>query len=266
MARETWKSLLHWVSPSEPKLHEQTVDYSDGGETLTGYLIYDESVSSKRPGVVVYPEWWGLNTYARTRAAQLARLGYIAFAADIYGGGKQARNREEAGKFATRFRQDRPLMRRRAAAALDWLRDFRLAEPARLAAIGYCFGGTCVLELARSGGQFRAGVVFHGGLDAPAPAEPGAIQPEMLILHGAEDPLAPMEQVTAFADEMRRAGALWQLMLFSGAVHAFTNPDAGNDPSTGVAFNERAANRSWSEMKLFFLETIGLPLPGGEVR
>jgi dienelactone hydrolase len=245
---------LLWTLSAGAELHTQHIEYKDGDTVLKGYLAYDAASKTKRPGIVVVHEWWGLNDYAKHRADMLAQLGYVAFAVDMYGDGRVATTPEEAGKLAGAVKGDRQLMCARVTAGLDVLRKHPLCDAKRIAAIGYCFGGTTVLELARSGADMAGVVSFHGGLDTPNPAEPGKIKCKVLVCAGADDPYVPAAQVAAFEDEMRIAGADWQLISYSGAVHSFTNPNSGNDPSKGVAYNERADKRSWEAMKQFFAE------------
>lgn len=244
------------VSSAGAGMKTGVVDYRHGDTVLEGYLAYDDSFTGRRPGVLVAHEWWGSNAYVRRRAEQLARLGYVAFALDMYGKGVLAKDAKEAGTLAGRFRGDRKRMRERAAAALDVLRKRPEVDPARLAAIGYCFGGTVVLELARSGAELAAVVSFHGGLDTPDPGDARNIRGKVLVLQGADDPFVPMSQRAAFQDEMRKGGVDWQYAEYGGAVHGFTNPDSGNDNSKGAAYNERADRRSWEAMKVFFEEAL----------
>lgn len=196
----------------------------------------------------------GLNDYAKHRADQLAELGYIAFAADIYGDGKIAANREEAGKLAGSYKNDRPLLRARVAAGLATLKAQPGVTGDKIAAIGYCFGGTAVLELARSGADIAGVVSFHGGLDTPTSQDAKNIRAKVLALHGADDPYVPADQVAAFENEMRQAGVDWQLIVYGGAVHGFTNPANGTDNSKGAAYNALADARSWVAMQQFFNE------------
>jgi dienelactone hydrolase len=232
----------------------QAVEYREGGTVLEGFLAFDDAAAGKRPGVLVVHEWMGLNDYAKRRARELAGLGYVAFAADIYGKGVRPGDAKEAGAFAGKYKADRKLLRARVQAGLDVLRGQTLVDSTRLAAIGYCFGGTTVLELARSGAQLSGVVSFHGGLDTPTPEEAKNIRTRVLVLHGGDDPYVPPEQVQAFWDEMRKARVDYQLVAYGGAVHSFTNPEAGNDPSKGAAYNETADRRSWQAMKVFFGE------------
>ncbi len=235
----------------------KTIEYKDGSAVLEGYLAYDDSLPSPRPGVLVVHEWTGLGDYVKGRAEQLAKLGYVAFAVDIYGRGIRPQTAEEAAAQAGIYRADRPLMRRRITAGLDWLKQNKLVDPGRIAAIGYCFGGGVVLELARSGAAVAGVVSFHGNLDTPHPEDAGNIKAKVLVLHGADDPYVGPEKVTAFENEMREAGVDWQLNMYGGAVHSFTNPASGNDPSKGAAYNAVADRRSWEAMKQFFEEIFG---------
>ena len=184
----------------------------------------------------------------------LAQLGYVAFCADIYGKGVRPKNAAEAGALAGKYKSDRQLLRARVNAALTVLETSKFADPGRIAAIGYCFGGTAVLELARSGAKLNGVVSFHGGLDSPTPGDGKNIKCKVLVLHGADDPTMSPQQIAAFENEMRSGGVDWQLIKFGGAVHAFTQWNAGNDNSRGAAYNERADKRSWEYMKLFFAE------------
>lgn len=237
-------------------LRTETIEYSQDGAALEGYLAYDDSVKRPRPGVLVIHEWWGINDYIKRRTEQLAELGYLALAADIYGNDNRAKTREEAMALAGTFRSgpDRTLLRARANAGLNALKKHPLTDPKRVAAIGYCFGGTAVLELARSGADITGIVSFHGGLGTPEPADAKNIRGTVLVLTGADDPSARPDQVIAFEDEMRRAGVDWYLVSYANAVHGFTNPANGTDNSRGVAYNEKADMRSWQAMKDFFGE------------
>ncbi len=241
------------TSTSQGKIVTDIIEYKQGETTLEGYIAYDDAISALRPGVIVVHEWMGLNEYAKWRCDSLAKLGYVAFAADIYGKGVRAQNAEEAGKLATQYRNDRPLMRARIQAAVDWLKGNMLVDSSRIAAIGYCFGGTVVLELARSGANVNGVVSFHGNLETstPATATPKA---KILVLHGAIDPYVAPESITKFEKEMNDAKADWQFTSFSGAVHGFTNPKAGDNVSGGYAYNESADHRSWQAMRDFFDE------------
>lgn len=230
-----------------------TVPYSLDGVTMQGYLVYDDDNDGKRPGVLVIHEWWGLNDYAKKRADELAAMGYVAFAADMYGDGKVATTREEAGKLVGTVRGT-PLMATRARAALDTLAAQPQTDPEELAVIGFCFGGTAALELAFSGAPLKGAVSFHGGLVELKPEAAPKMQAKLLICHGAIDPNVPQDTVIACVKSLEAAHVDYQFIAYSGAVHAFTNPASGDDISKGVAYNANAARRSWAAMQTFFDE------------
>jgi dienelactone hydrolase len=232
----------------------QTIEYKDGDTVLEGYLAYDDTIEGKRPAVLVVHEWTGIGPYVERRCKQIAELGYAAFAIDIYGKGVRPANVNDAAKEAAIYRGDRQLMRRRALAGLEEVKKFSFADVNRIGAIGYCFGGGVVLELARSGADLKGVVSFHGNLDTPNPEDAKNIKAKVLVCHGADDPHVSWEQVTAFQNEMRDTKADWQMIIYGNAVHGFTNSDNGNDPSKGVAYNKEADTRSWEAMKAFFKE------------
>lgn len=242
--------LTHAAIKSEP------VEYKVGDITFEAQFFYDDADSTPRRAILVFPEWWGLNDYAKKRAEQLAQSGYVALAVDVYGKGVLAKTREEAAKFATALKNDRPALRARANAALTALLARKEVNPKKVGAIGYCFGGTAALELARSGADIVGLVSFHGGLSSPTPDDAKNIKAKLLICHGADDPNVPMTEVNAFLDEMKKAKVNYQMNFYGGAVHTFTNPAAGDDPSKGSAYNEQADKRSWLEMKEFFAEVF----------
>ena len=244
--------LLGWTLQAE--VQTRLIEYRQGTTVMEGFLAYDSSVAGKRPGVLIVHQWKGLGPYEKKRAEMLAQLGYTAFAVDIYGKGIRAGNPKDAAALAGKYKEDRALLRARAAAGLEVLKNQDLTDPQRIAAIGYCFGGTTVLELARSGAEVSGVVSFHGGLSTPHPDDAGKIRCKVLALHGADDPFVKSEEVAAFQDEMRKANVDWQLMAFGGAVHSFTDWNAGNDNSKGAAYNEKADHRSWESMNSFFSE------------
>jgi dienelactone hydrolase len=247
---------LFWSAQARAALHTEVVEYKHGDVVLEGYLAYDDAQKDKRPGVLVVHEWMGHNPYVRQRAEQLARLGYVAFALDMYGKGVHAKDAKEAAEFAGKYKNDRKLMRARAQAGLDVLRGNPLVDPERLGAMGYCFGGTTVLELARSGAPLAGVVSFHGDLSTPLPEDAKNIKGRVLVLHGADDPFVPAAQVAAFEEEMRRAKVNYDLVKYPGAVHSFTNPGAGNDNSRGAAYNADADKQSFDAMKKFFADVF----------
>jgi len=252
--------VLLTAAAGHAKVVTQTVSYQQNSTTLKGFLAYDAALKGKRPGVLVVHEFWGLNDFAKQRAEKLAEMGYVAFAVDMYGEGKVTQDLEEARKWAGHVRST-PLMRERAQAGLAMLAKHKLVDKNRLAAIGFCFGGTTVLELAYSGAGLRGVVSFHGGLTAPKAEDLKKIKAKILVLHGAEDPHIKPEEIKAFQDAMRTAGADWQMVYYGGAVHSFANPEAGTDKSKGVAYDAKAAARSWKDMQLFFDEIF--PRSGG---
>jgi dienelactone hydrolase len=247
---------LFVVSTASAEIHKEAVEYKHGDTVLEGYLAYDDAQSGKRPGVLIVHEWTGHNPYVRKRAEQLAQLGYVAFALDMYGKGVQAKDAAEAKKMSDVFKNDRALMRARAGAGLDILRKNARVDTEKLAAIGYCFGGTTVLEMARGGADLVGVVSFHGALDTPNTDDAKKIKGKVLALHGADDPFVPADQVAKFEEEMRKAKVDWQLVKYGGAVHSFTNPGAGDDNSKGAAYNAKADARSWEAMQSFFGEVF----------
>lgn len=235
-------------------INEKYHEYTHNGTVLEGFIAWDEDIEGERPGIIVVHEWNGINPQILQRCRMLAELGYFAFAADIYGKGVRPQNREESAKQATIYRKDRSLMRARINAALDEIRKFPRVYTDRIATMGYCFGGGVALEQARSGVDIQGAVSFHGNLDTPDLKDAGNITAKILVLHGAADPHVPMEQVMTFRKEMEDAGVDWQLVMYGHAVHSFTNPGAGDDPSSGSAYDEKADLRSWEAMISFFEE------------
>jgi dienelactone hydrolase len=242
---------------ADAKVRSKLVEYKDGDVVLEGYLAYDDAAKGKRPGVLVAHAWMGLDDNAKKRADMLAGLGYVAFAADIYGKGVRPKSRDEAGKLAGQYKGDRKLLRARVTAALAELVKQPNVDVARIAAIGYCFGGTTALELARSGAAITGVVSFHGGLDTPTPDDAKNIKGKVLVLTGAADPSVKPDAIVAFGKEMTDAGVDWQVVAYGGAVHCFTHADAGNDPSKGCAYDAKADKRSWQAMRDFFDELFG---------
>ncbi len=256
MLRALLLLLLSGLAPTlvQAAIETKIVEYRQGDARLVGYLAYPKDAKGPLPGVLVVHEWMGLNDYAKRRADQLAELGYVAFAADIYGDGKIAADTKEAGALAGLYKKDRALLRARAAAGLATLKAQPGVAGDKVAAIGYCFGGGAVLELARGGAEVAGVVSFHGNLDTPMPQDAKNIRAKVLALHGADDPYVPDEQVAAFEQEMRAAKVDWQLIAYGGAVHGFTNPANGGDNSKGAAYNAAADARSWAAMRQFFTE------------
>lgn len=248
-----------FASSAEAVVKTEPVQYKDGDVVLEGVLAYDDASKEKRPGVLVVHDWMGPSAFSTKKAEDLAALGYVAFAVDIYGKGIRPKDTKEAGAQAGKFKSDRALLRQRAHAAYDVLVKHALVDAKRTGAIGFCFGGTTALELMRRGTPLTGVVSFHGGLDAPlAPAK--GIQTKVLVLHGADDPFVKPEEISGFKAEMRASKLDWQFVEYANAVHAFTNPNAGNDNSKGAAYNALADKRSWEAMKDFFAEVFAAHL------
>jgi dienelactone hydrolase len=245
-------SLAMITSAAHAKIKTEQVEYKAGDTTLQGFLAYDDSNTKPRPGILLIHDWMGVGDYAESRAKQLAELGYVAFAADIYGKGVRPANPKEAAGLAGKYKDDRALYRERLKAGLAQLTGNKLVAPGQVAAIGYCFGGTGALELARSGADLKGVVTFHGGLSTPTPQDAKNIKSPLLILHGADDPFVKPDEVAAFKKEMDDAKVKYTFIAYPGAVHSFTRPDAGNDNSKGAAYNAEADHKSWAEMKKFF--------------
>ena len=235
-------------------IHTETVEYQLGDTTLAGFLAYDDAIKGARPGVLIVHQWKGLTDYEQKRAEMLAKLGYVAFCADIYGKGVRPTTPQTAGAEAGKYKSNRALLRQRVNAGLDTFRKQKVVDATRIAAIGYCFGGTTVIELARSGADLAGVVSFHGGLDSPAPADGKNIKCKVLACHGADDPYVPAKDLEAFETEMRDSGADWRLIKYGGAVHSFTDWNSKGANSTGTAYHEKADKRSWEDMKAFFAE------------
>jgi len=236
-------------------LQTKDIEYQDGALKMRGLLAYDEAQTGTRPGILVVHEAWGLGEHAMERARMLAKEGYVALAADMYGDRRLASDLPQAMELIGELRTNPGALRQRAKSALAALKAQPDVDGSRLAAIGFCFGGTTVLELARCGAEVKGVVSFHGGLQTAAPAEAGAVTPKVLVCTGADDPMIPPAQVTEFEEEMRKAGADWQVIAYGNTVHSFTNPDAGKTVKLdGVAYNAQTDKRSWAAMRAFFDE------------
>jgi len=252
-----WIAVLALGAP-EPRVELVTkeIEYRHGDVVLEGYAAWPKDAKGRLPGVLVCHQWMGPTPYERYRVEETAKLGTVAFALDIYGKGVRPKDAQEAAKTATAYKADRALLRARALAGFDALRKLDACDPARVAVMGYCFGGTTALEVARSGADVLGTVSFHGDLSSTAPEDAKKIKGKVLALHGADDPFVPPAQVAAFEDEMRKAGIDWQLVAYGGAVHSFTLKGAGNDNSKGAAYNEKADLRSWELYKSFLSEVF----------
>lgn len=248
--------VLVFVPALHAAIKTETVTYEQGGTRLQGYLAYDDQAQDKRPGVVVFPEFWGLTDYSRHRAQMLASLGYVAFAADLYGNGKTTEDPKEAGALAGQLKANRALLRERANAGLEQLKKNEHVDPQKLGAIGYCFGGTTAIELARSGADVKAVCAFHAGLDSPNPADGKNIKGRLLVCHGGDDAFTSQKDFDAFEQEMRENHVDWEIDIYGGAVHAFTNPGADKHGIPGVAYNAKADHRSWEAMTRLFKDVF----------
>jgi dienelactone hydrolase len=242
--------------PAMAKTVRKPVEYSLDDQKFEGVLVYDDAVKKPRPGLLMVPNWLGINEANLKQAELVAGKDYVLFVADLYGKGKQPKDREEGGKLSGALKADRPLMRARANAALAAMLSAGKAariDEKKVGAIGFCFGGTAVIELAKSGADVKGVVSFHGGLDAPMPSteKPKA---RVLALHGAEDPAVPPANVQAFMDDMRKVNADWTLVHFGGAVHSFTDPDA-NTPGRSM-YDPKVAKRAYEMMRDFFAESF----------
>lgn len=238
------------VSMGHAGLKTEAVEYQQGQTVLEGYRAWDDSFQSPRPGVLIVHEWTGVGDYVKRRAAQLAGLGYVAFAADIFGKGVRPRTTEAAAAEAAKYRADRRLLRARAAAGLEALKKSPGVDPSRTAAIGYCFGGGTVLEFARGGAAVKGVVSFHGNLDTPDPRDAQAIKGRVLVLHGGADPFVPFSQVEGFKKEMEAAKVDYQIVVYGEAQHSFTNP-ASDGSVPGALYDARADLRSWEQLRSF---------------
>jgi dienelactone hydrolase len=240
-----------------PTIKTQAVDYTLNGVTLEGFVAYDSAKKSPQPGILIVHDWMGPGKFAKDKAEELAKQGYVAFAVDVYGKGVRPKNAEEAAKTAGKFKDDRNSLRARIRAGYDKLTSMKEVDPKRIVVMGYCFGGTTALELARSGSPLAGTVSFHGGLGSPTPEDAKNIKGRVLVLHGADDPFVPPAEVNAFKEEMKNAGVKMEFVAYPGSVHSFTNPAAGNDNSKGAAYNADADKQSWAAFQKFLREVVG---------
>ena len=238
---------------TKPMLKEEIVNYTADGVSLKGFVVYDETKTGKRPAILVVPEWWGLNDYTKSRARQLAEIGYIAMAVDIYGGGKTAANPQEAQELATPFYKDPQLAKTRLEAALNKIKEYKQTDANNIAAIGYCFGGSVVLNSAKLGSDFKGVVSFHGGL-AGVPARKELLKASILVCHGEADKFVSKQDVESFKHAMDSIGADFTFKSYPNATHAFTNPDAtknGKLFNMPIEYNAAADKASWNDMQIF---------------
>ncbi|MDX2451907.1 dienelactone hydrolase family protein [Desulfosarcina sp.] len=238
------------------KVVSQPLSYMHDGATLEGYLAYDDAVSGKAPGILVVHEWWGLNDYVRSRAEELARMGYVAFALDMYGKGKSTEHPDQAAAWMKEINANMDQWLKRAMAGLEVLKKQPQVDTARLAAIGYCFGGATVQVLAYGGADLKGVVSFHGSLIPPSAEQAGRTLAKILICHGAEDPMNAPETLTTYVNAMNASSIDWQLIVYGGTRHSFTNPDADKRGMAALAYNPSADKRSWQHMTYFFNEVL----------
>lgn len=243
------------TSKPTAKIVAEEVAYQDGDADCTGYIAYDNAMKGRRPVVLIVHDWMGRGEFDQARAEDLAELGYLAFSIDVYGNDTRPTNREEAQKASGQWYGQLEKLHARLNAGMDAALAHDMADADRVAVMGYCFGGMCALELARSGADVHA-ISFHGSLGNKQPERANNIKGNILVLHGADDPHADMEQVNGLVKEMRNAKVDYEVVLYGGAVHSFTNPKAGNDPSKGSAYDEQANARSWERMQNFFSEVF----------
>jgi dienelactone hydrolase len=234
----------------------QTVEYKQGDTALEGWLVYDDHAKGKRPGVVIYPAYWGPSAHEKDVAEKLAKMGYVAFVADIYGKGVRPDTPQAAGGESGKYMKDRPLLLSRAQAGFDQLRQSKMVDTTKLAAIGYCFGGAPALDLARSGAPLVDIVTFHGSLGTPNPENAKNIKGHVLALHGAADPIVNAQAVAAFEKEMTDANVDWQVDLYGGVMHAFTDNVHPSSPEHGTKYDATADKRSWQSMSELFKNTL----------
>jgi dienelactone hydrolase len=244
--------LCFLAVPALAVMHQETVSYRDGDVELTGYLYWDDAFSGQRPGILVLHEWWGLNDYAKLRAEMLAEMGYVAFAADMYGDGKVTRHADDAKGWMQQITANVDHWQKRALLGLEQLKAHAKTDPDRVAAIGYCFGGATVMQMVYAGADLDAVVSFHGSLPAATPEQAAKVKGRVLVAHGDADPFVPRERVAAFTAPLSAAGVDWEMSIYGGAKHGFTNPYADGYGLDGVAYDEQADRRSWLRMLAFF--------------
>jgi dienelactone hydrolase len=245
------------ITASAPATDGKAVQYKVQDVVMEGYLVHNKHITGKHPGVLVVHEWWGLNNYARERARMLADLGYTALAVDMYGGYKVADHPDDAGKFSSELMKNFDVAKDRFIAAMDVLKKDASVDPSMIAAIGYCFGGGIVLNMARQGADLRGVASFHGNLAAVKPARPGSIKAKILVLNGGADSFTTPQQIADFKKEMDAAGADYRFISYTGAMHSFTNPEAdelAKKFKMPIAYNADADKQSWEELQKFLKE------------
>ena len=249
-------ALLVAGMPAKAELQTQTVRYNDGDASLQGYFAWDDAIKGKRPAVLVVHEWWGLNDYARKRADMLARLGYLAFAVDMYGKGRVTEHANQADEWMKQITSNVDAWQQRALLGLDIMRTHELANGARVAAIGYCFGGATVMQLAYAGAALAGVVSFHGSLPVATPEQAKNIRSRVLVAHGSADTFIPSERIVSFQNALNAAGVDWQMIVYGGARHGFTNPDADLYGMENLRYHKISDQRSWQDMQRFLKEIL----------
>ena len=239
-------SMLAFASAASGEIKTREVEYKQGDTVLQGFIAWDDAVAGKRPGVLVVHEWWGHNAHARNQAKRLAEAGYVGFALDMYGKGKVATHPQDAQAFMAEAMKDPAVARARFDAALAQLKADPHVDPAKVGAIGYCFGGAVVLAMARAGVDLDAVGVFHGPLAAQAPAQKGTVKARVLVQEGEADPMIPASQIVDFKKEMDAAGVTYKVVTYPGAKHGFTNPEAGSHGMEALAYDKDADDKSWA--------------------
>lgn len=247
---------LTFAAVAGATIKSEVVEYKDGKTVLEGYLVYDDAWTTPRPTVMIVHQWMGISDHEKQSAERLANQGYVAFVLDLYGKGNRPGNMAEAGAAAATLKSHRQLFREREKAAFDFLKKNKKVDVKRVVIAGYCLGGTGALEAVRGGLPVVGAVSFHGGLSADKPEKTKNVKAKILVLHGAVDPNVPSKEVESFMKEMNEAQADYQFIAYSGAVHAFTQKEAGKDPAKGVAYNEAADRRSWVAFMDFLDEVV----------
>jgi dienelactone hydrolase len=246
--------LILVSSVTHAEIIGKVVEYTANNVALKGYIVYDNALKEKRPAVIVVHEWWGVTDYPKKRAEMLASLGYVAFAIDMYGDGKTADNPTDAQKYAGESMKDLSLLRAKFQAAIEILKNNDLVDSTRIAAIGYCYGGGVVLNMARAGVDLKGVVSFHGSLATTTPAEKGTVKAKILVCNGGVDKFISENDIKNFKQEMKAAGADFKFLSYKGALHAFTNPAAtelGKKFNMPIAYNKVGDKKSWEEMRRF---------------
>lgn len=245
------------LTSAHAAIQTRTIEYKSGDAALKGYLAWNDAIKGRSPGVLVVHEWWGNNDYAQRRARELAELGYVALAVDMYGDGKTTNDAKVAQTWSSAVTGDNALLRQRAEAALEVLKSQPNVDPARIGAIGYCFGGKVVLEMARASLGLAGVVSFHGGLMTPHPEQTKDVKTRILVCNGADDQFVSAEEIATFEKEMKSAGANYRIISYPGAQHSFTNPAADSYKIPSVKYDAAADRKSWQDMKQFFADVFG---------